>query len=457
MRISPTQLMLGIKLLADKPRRKINQKKKSTQKELYQKRYIPGREFQITTGVKKIFDLKGRYQLASGGTGASKTIGFLMKIIAMATNPANGPLVIGIGSRSYPHLESGVIRDFKRIMVDQGIWNQRSYRQAYPRKYFFGETGTEITFYSCGDSDWGKLRGPRFDIFFFNEVNDISERVFFEISTRTRKHIFADWNPFHRFWIYDSYITRDMGPGITLDFIGLTYLDNECLSEENIAEVEAMRANERLWKVYGLGELGDIQTVIYYNWQRIDKLPYEAQAICRGLDFGHGGSNTALCTVYKWGDGFVVEEELYSSDVQVADLIGLLRNLPRRSLPVICDSANNWLITELRKARINVFGADKKGGGQRSILPGILTVLENRIWFTEKSTNIAKERQAYLWDEDDKGNKTDEVAKNDRHDMMDAIRYAVVYAHRSQTFKRAIRPYKPPSGTTAMFNDRPRI
>ena len=78
------------------------------------------------------------------------------------------------------------------------------------------------------------------------------------------------------------------------DFIILTYEDNEACPQSAIdfikkAKDKAIKSN--FWKnwynVYGLGLVGNLEGVVFENWQQIDVLPKAAKYLGSGMDFGY--------------------------------------------------------------------------------------------------------------------------------------------------------------------------
>jgi len=119
------------------------------------------------------------------------------------------------------------------------------------------ETGSQIEFFSSDNGD--KLRGARRDRLFINEANNVTKDAFDQLEVRTKEFVFLDWNPTNEFWFYtDIKDKRD-----DVDFITLTYKDNEALSPEIVKAIEQRKGNKQWWKVYGLGELGEVEGKIY--------------------------------------------------------------------------------------------------------------------------------------------------------------------------------------------------
>ena len=89
---------------------------------------------------------------------------------------------------------------------------------------------------------------------------------------RTRDFIILDWNPTNEFWFYDNVKDRD-----DVDHIILTYKDNEALSIDIVKSIEQRKEKKSWWKVYGLGELGEVEGKIYTQWDIIDEIPKYAR------------------------------------------------------------------------------------------------------------------------------------------------------------------------------------
>ena len=84
------------------------------------------------------------------------------------------------------------------------------------------------------------------------------------------------------------------------DFIILTYKDNEALDEGIVQQIEKNRLKaktstywENWWRVYGLGEIGQLQGAVFTNYKLIDKIPDEARLIGIGIDFGYTNDPTS--------------------------------------------------------------------------------------------------------------------------------------------------------------------
>jgi phage terminase large subunit len=364
--------------------------------------------YQVTTATKKILKLTKRIRGVSGGTSASKTVSILMVLIDYAQSTKNE--LISVVSETFPHLKRGAIRDFTSIMEDRGYWEPKGWNKT-DCIYTF-PTGSKIEFFSADQP--GKVRGPRRDVLFINEANNISYDIFTQLEVRTNKIVWLDWNPVSEFWFY-----TDVRPTQDVDFITLTYEDNEGLDPRVKQAIESRKANEGWWRVYGLGLLGEAKGRIYTDWEQLDDIPHEARLERYGLDFGYTNDPSAIVAIYYYNGGYVLDEVMYEYGQTNRQIADVLNNLPRAL--VIADSAEPKSIDEIKSYGVNILGAIK---GQGSVLQGIQYVQDQRISVTKRSVNLLKEYRNYLWQTDRDGKVINEPTNVNDH-LLDAVRYGL--------------------------------
>ena len=169
-----------------------------------------------------------------------------------------------------------------------------------------------------------KVRGPRRDILFINEANNIPYETYDQLSIRTRQVIWLDYNPTHEYWYY-----TDVAPHFEHDFLTLTYKDNEALDPAIVQEIESHKHNVNWWKVYGLGQLGEVESRIYKDWAIIDEIPHEARLERRGLDFGYSNDPAALVDIYKYNGGIILDERFYQRGMSNRAIADYIKNAGR--------------------------------------------------------------------------------------------------------------------------------
>lgn len=389
-----------------------------------------------TTATKKIFSLKKRIRAVSGGTSASKTISILIWIIDYCQTPQDREKLCSIVSESFPHLNKGAIADFEIIMKDRGYWDDS--RWNISKHIYTFETGNKAEFTSM--DTYGKAHGPRRDVLFINEANNLDFKIVDQLTIRTREVIWMDWNPTIEFWFY----TEMLGQRDDIDFITLTYLDNEAIDEGTLNEILSHKNNKRWWQVYGLGLLGEVEGRIYTGWKLIDFVPDEAKLDKYGLDFGYSIDPTAIDAVYKWNNSFVIDEKWHQkgmSNKEIADVISTLQDAL-----VIADSSEPKSIDEIASYGIKIVPSTK---GQGSVNQGIQFVQDQNIFITKRSINTLKEYRNYMWDEDKNGDIIN-IPRDIWNHHMDGIRYAIATNERRVKWKNkgtgGVKPYYPGIG-----------
>lgn len=368
--------------------------------------------FVDTKATQKIFSLRKRIRAVAGGTSASKTISILIWLIDYCQSRKNE--LCSVVSESYPHLEKGAMLDFENIMKDRGYWKDDLWHKT-KHTYTF-ETGSKLEFYS--PDTYGKAHGPRRDVLFVNEANHMDYNVVDQLIVRTRKIVWMDWNPSDEFWFYTEMLPNRPDD---IDFITLTYLDNDALDPITVQEIESHKGNKNWWTVYGLGQLGAIESRIYKDWNIIDSVPFEARLERRGLDFGYTNDPTAIVDVYYYNGGYILDEQCYRKGLLNKPIADLLLNYAFPETLVVADSAEPKSIDEIKLYGVNIFPAVK---GQGSIRTGIAFVQNQRISVTKRSVNLIKEYRNLLWKTDKNGRIINEPEEGDDH-CMDAVRYAL--------------------------------
>lgn len=363
--------------------------------------------FVETTATKKIFSLDKRLRCVQGGTSASKTISILIWLIQTAQMEED--LLISVVSESFPHLKRGAIRDFLNILQSHNYfkddeWNKTDFTYTF-------KTGSKIEFFSADQP--GKVRGPRRDILFINEANNIDYEIYDQLAIRTKNVIFLDWNPVSEFWYYDKVKNT-----IDHNFITLTYLDNEALDQSIITEIESRKMDKNWWRVYGLGQLGEVEGRVYKDWQLIDEIPHEARLEGYGLDFGYSVDESAIVAIYYHNGGYILDEITYQKGLSNKELADIFKNIPKGL--VIADCAEPKSIDEIKSFGINIIPCQK---GKDSVEYGVQFVQGLRISASKRSLNLIKEYRNFLHDKDDKTGKFIQGKYEGKRHALDAARY----------------------------------
>jgi phage terminase large subunit len=363
-----------------------------------------------TTAINKLLKLKKFVKGVQGGSSAGKTFGIIpIEIDYAIKNPLTETSIV---AESIPHLKRGAIRDFKKIMKETNRWIDTSWN-ASDFRYTFGNESF-IEFFSADNSS--KLRGARRDRLYINECNNIDFNSYTELAMRTKQSIFLDWNPSSEFWFHTDLMNDN-----DVDFIILNYLDNEAAPQSAIDFI--LKAQEKgkvsdywanWYKVYGLGQIGNLEGVIFSNYQLIDTIPDEARLLGCGVDFGYSVDPTAIVEVYQYNDQRIIKEICYRTGMLNSDIAKVLP----KGVPIYADSAEPKSIEEIRRFGISIKGVTK---GKDSINYGIQVMQGQNYMITKDSTNLIKELRGYCWDKGKDG-KTLPIPVGDDH-IIDAWRY----------------------------------
>ena len=389
--------------------------------------------FQVTTATKKIASLNKRIRAIQGGTSASKTVSILLYLIDKAQSDKK-PTITSIVSESIPHLKRGAMRDFKNIMKEHNYWKESNW-YVQDSTYTF-ETGSTMEFFSADSGD--KLRGARRDRLFINECNNITFDAFEQLEVRTKDFIFLDWNPTNEFWFY----TEIKDKRNDVDHIKLNYLDNEALDDNVVKSIEQRKNRKGWWKVYGLGELGEVEGKIYRDWTIVDdEIDRKARLERLGIDFGYSNDPTAIVAVYYLNGAFVLDELAYLRGLSNKRIADIIINNGMENILSVADSSEPKSIDEIRGYGVNIQPAEK---GKDSVCNGIQLVQDQKIEVTKRSVNIIKEYRNYLW-KTDKDGVILNVPEHQFSHSMDAVRYAISSIKKTpRMFKvKASEPLKP--------------
>ena len=368
-----------------------------------------------------------------GGTRSTKTYSALQFLVFLAVGLAR-KLVISVVSETLPHLKKGAIRDFERILQDEGIiggslrddarWNATDC-------FFTFASGTIIEFFSADAP--GKVHGPSRDILFINEGQNIRWETANQLMIRTREFVIVDYNPTHEFWAH-----TELAPDPRFKQIVSTYKDNRFLTQAQIEDIEKGKKNANWWRVYGLGLTGQLEGVIY-QFEQIDRMP-DSPGLVRigGLDYGFTNSKTAgvdiLADVRR--KKLYLDEMFYGSGMHNFDIIASLNahGFPKKGPRLYADCAEPKANSEIKLAGFNVWPSDKG----KEITFQISFIQGWEIYVTKTSTNIIHEFRNYLWDTDRDGNRLNHPIKDYDH-AMDAFRYGVF---------GQLADFRPPRNTT---------
>ena len=371
--------------------------------------------------------MTSRKKVIQGGTSAGKTYGILPILIDKATKVNS--LKITIVAETLPAVKEGALDIFKSVMQNTNRWIE-SHWNASSLIYTFSNK-SRIQFKSFDSVGKAKSSGKR-DILFLNEANHIAFDIADALMIRS-KETWIDFNPDNEFWVHTETLKEPNS-----EFLLLTYHDNEALPKETLEDLlikqdKAFFDVSKDWKdpknikssywanwcyVYILGEIGNLEGVIFTDWSIIENLPPESKYIKTGVDFGFTNDPTTAIDKHYIDGAPIYDELIYEKGLLNTDIAKLLKADGLKRI-VVADSAEPKSIAEINMQGINIKGAVK---GADSIKFGIQTIQQSHFFVTARSINLINELRKYSWAKDRQGNTTNQPIDNWNH-CIDAVRY----------------------------------
>jgi len=376
------------------------------------------------------YDSKAKIVINRGGTRSSKTwsLNQLCALWLISGNYGDGNYIsegVWTTVRKYrTNLDGTVIRDFEDILKAEG-WYIKVDHNKTKKQYRYGKRLVEF----IGADDEQKLRGAKRNILYCNEANELEyKQEFFQLLMRTENKIFLDFNPDdEQIWINQELEIKRSNEVNDVEVIVSNYKNNSFLPKSLIKEIEYLQQTDKeFWKIYGLGEYGNISGLVYENVKYVDSMP-DCRLVAYGLDFGYSIDPSACVAVYRKDDELYLKEIIYERELTNQDLAEKLRPIIGRD-EVICDSAEPKSIEEIYRLGLNAKPATK---GRDSILNGI-DILKRFKINVVNSSNLRREFRTYKWATDKNGNSLQKPIGSDH--LLDALRY-VALIHLKQNNK----------------------
>ena len=371
-------------------------------------------ELKIQTS-KTFLDLlnEDRIAILQGGTRSGKSYAAIQYLITKALE--NPGVLISVVRKSFPSLRISAMRDFKTILKEWDLWEENNW-YASENSYTF-DNGSSIEFLSVQDSE--RRKGTKRTYLFIDEANELNYEDYFQLSIRTTDKIILAYNPSFptNHWIFQQVLTHPEAKRYIT-----TYQDNPFLDDVLVKEIERLEhTSPSYWKVYGLGLEGVVEGLIFDNVEVVDMIPETAELMGYGIDFGYSNDPTALVALWKTEEGILFDEICYMKGLlsnQIANFIRAAYNQWGRK-EVIADSSDPRLIEEIFRNGINIKPAVK---GPDSILAGIDTMKQYKIFLTKKSENLIDEFYSYTFKKDKNEQFLNEPIDTNNH-AIDACRY----------------------------------
>lgn len=351
-----------------------------------------------------------RYIVNQGGTSSSKTFSTLQLLVGICLKYEKQIDIVGL---SVPHLKTGVLNDMPFVCQQYGVDFSSCYKES---DRIFKAGAGKINFLAF--DKLGKAHGGRRDILYMNEANHLNWNIVEQLMVRTRNNVFIDFNPTNEFWVHSKLMVDE--PEKT-KLIKSTYKDNQFLEQTIIDMIESKKGDNNFWRVYGLGELGIAEGLVFDNFEELDFDKNSFGRYYNGIDWGFSNDPFACVRVAVENDCLYVCDEVYGKKLLNKDSAPMVSNLIGDEY-VYCDCAEPKSIAEYRSLGVNALEA-KKGAG--SIESGVKHLQSyKKIYIHPTCYNTLSEFRNYEWKRDKNGDCLPMPVDAFNH-AIDAIRYAL--------------------------------
>jgi phage terminase large subunit len=371
---------------------------------------------------KPLFYGDQKYAILRGGSGSGKSYAVADFIILAIAHSKRRWIV----ARKYATtIRQSVFTLICRRIADMGL--SRLFKINKSDLYIEGPRGGSIIFIGLDDVNKLKSVYDPTDAF-IEEADQVTQDDFEEIDRRIRTvgskpRIILAFNPTSIYsWLKKYFYDSKYIPENELLIIESTYRDNKFIDPAYRDTIERLQeTNPSAYRVYGLGEWGIVEGVVFDKWD-IQDAPEGARLQGYGLDFGYSNDPTALIEVWQRGDDIWLRERIYQTGLTNQDIGFMMKEMGiNHHATIIADSAEPKSIEELYRLHFNIRPCVK---GNDSIRNGIMAMKAKRLHLFSDSVNLHKEFSSYSWKQD-----KNRIWINDPIDMfnhgVDAARYFI--------------------------------
>jgi len=286
--------------------------------------------------------------------------------------------------------------------------------------------------------------GTPYDTILMEESDEFQEEDFNQLKTRQRAkyskfplRIFIVLNPTtKKSWIYKKFFQGLKWNGKRheqddLLIIKTTYKDNTNLDQQSIDSLESFKGvSDRHWRVYGLGEWGTMNKIVYDDIYELPKdLNMKGLQVRLGIDYGGiVDPNTFTISLFD-----KIKHHIYIIDTlshwgmdfePFAELIKecMLKNNINKNQLILCDSSDSRADRILQQYDLNIKHT-RKGPGSKLI--HLKWMLSNKIFIDYDQELLKESFEIYSWKKNTRGDYTSDT-NHEGSDLLDAIRYSFV-------------------------------
>ena len=270
----------------------------------------------ITVEVTPVYDWleqsKAEINILRGGRGSSKshsTAQFF--ILNKLIKGKNKTLVIA--RKTLPSLRKTAMKVTMDLISEWGI------PVGFNKSELTVTFGSNVLYFLSVD-DPTKIKSLNTNDVWLEEATDFTFEDFNQFNLRCSGQLYLTFNPVSSFhWI--KTILVDSGSYNTAENIS-TYKDNlKFIPERQIKEILALeKIDKNLFTIYGQGEWGTLENIIYSGWKTFTELPGGIQDISYGVDWGYAHP-AALIEVNWYDKGVIWRQLIHQNGFTTAEFI----------------------------------------------------------------------------------------------------------------------------------------
>lgn len=376
-----------------------------------------------------------------GGSRSSKTFSIIQFWIKWAYQNRGRNTRVAICRLKGTWLSATVLKDFIDALSAYGLYNPKNHNKTNKIYRLY-----DTEFWFMGLDDPQKVHGFKSDAFWINEAVEAGYEDYSQLMQRCLGFAILDYNPSYEVhWIYDRLLKRPK-----TYYNHSTMFDNQFNSQNVIDQIKSYEptdenraagtADERKWKIYGLGQRAALEGLVFeydYHWDIVPEIPENIKHKHHryGLDFGFTNDVTAIPDFYwsgatkeVWIDQLCYETGMVNNDIG--------KRIKANNLQQVrgwADKAEQKSVEEIYRMNINIHAADKPPG---SVNVGLDLMKTYKTHITERSVNFIREWRNYTWQQDKAGVWLNHPVDKDNHGI-DATRYVYYMELRQKTERTA--------------------
>ena len=397
----------------------------------------------------EVDESKKRYIIMKGSAGSGKSVDTAAHyVVRLLSEPGRNLICVrksDITNRdsTFAELTGAIYRMFGDKA--EAYWNIKQ----SPLMIECRANGNKIIFRGMNDDrQREKLKSVTFQKgkltdFWLEEATELTQADFEIIDDRLRGElppgqfyqIRCTFNPVNKnHWIKKVFFDRHDNDVLTHHS---TYKDNQFIDAAYHARMERRKeVDPEGYRIYGLGEWGEIGGLILHNWEIADisQNLNDYDDIAIGQDFGFNHANAILLLGIK-DDNIYILDEIYVHEKETAEIIPLaIQKAFPTNKRMWCDSAEPDRIKTWKSAGYYMAKGVDKGGANGSVkaqidwLKGIVgknKIVPRKIFVHPHCVNTIKELQQWKWKKDEKSGEYLDDPVPIMDDAMAALRYGV--------------------------------